>query len=34
MVVMAKMLMYIVEEQVLHTVEVVASGRDLGDFSN
>ena len=34
MVVMAKMLMNIVEEQGVHTMEVLASKRDLGDFSN
>ena len=34
MVVMAEMLMLIEEEQGVHTVEVLASRRDLGDFSN
>ena len=34
MVVMAEMLMHTVEEQVVHTVVVLASRRDLGDFSN
>ena len=34
MVVMAEMLMHTVEEQGVHTVEVLASKRDLGDFSN
>ena len=34
MVAMAKMLMHIVEEQGVNTVEVLAFRRDLGDFSN
>ena len=34
MVVMAKKLKHIVEEQVVHTMEVLASRRDLGDFSS
>ena len=33
MVVMAKKLKHIMEEQVVHIVEVLASKRDLGDFS-
>ena len=33
MVVMAKMLMHTVEEQEVHTVEVLVSKRDLGDSS-
>ena len=34
MVIMAKMLKHIVEEQEVHTVEVLVSRRDLGDFSS
>ena len=34
MVVMAEILMRTVVEQGMHTVEVLASKRDLGDFSN
>ena len=34
MVVMDEKLKHIVEEQVVHTVEVLASRRDLGDFSS
>ena len=34
MVEMAKKLKHIVVEQGVHTVEVLASRRDLGDFSN
>ena len=34
MVVMAEILMHTVKEQWVHTVEVLASRRDLGDFSN
>ena len=34
MVVMAEKLKHIVEEQKVHIVEVLASRRDLGDFSN
>ena len=34
MVVMVEMLMHIVEVQGVHTVEVLASRRGLGDFSN
>ena len=33
-VVMAEMLTHIVEEQEVHIVGVLASMRDLGDFSN
>ena len=32
--VMAEKLKHIMEEQEVHTVEVLASRRDLGDFSN
>ena len=34
MVVMADKLKHTVEEEEVHTVEVLASRRDLGDFSN
>ena len=34
MVVVVKMLMHIVEGQGVHTVEVLASRRNLGDSSN
>ena len=34
MVVMAEMLMHILEEQEAHTMEVLASRRDLCDSSN
>ena len=34
MVIMAKKLKHIVEEQEVHTVEVLVSRRDLGDFSS
>ena len=34
MVVVAKKLKHIVEEQEVHTVEVLASMKDLGDSSN
>ena len=34
MVVMAKNLKHIVEEQEVHTLEVLAYTRDLGDFSS
>ena len=34
MAVMAKMLKHTVEEHVKHTVVVLASRKDLGDFSN
>ena len=34
MVVMADMLMHTMEGQGVHTVEVLASRRGLGDFSN
>ena len=33
MLVMAEKLKHIVEQQKVHTVEVLASRRDLGDFS-
>ena len=34
MVVMAEKLKHFVEEQVVHTMEVLDSKRDLGDFSS
>ena len=34
MVVVAEMLKHTVEEQVVHTLGVLASKKDLGDFSN
>ena len=34
MIVMAKKLKHIVEEREVHTMEVLASRRDLSDFSN
>ena len=34
MAVMARKLKHTVEEQEMHTVEVLASRRDLGDFSS
>ena len=34
MVVMAEKLKHIMKEQVVHIVEVLASTRDLGDFSS
>ena len=34
MVVMAEKLKHIVEEEEVHTMEVLTSRRDLGDFSN
>ena len=34
MVVMAKKLKHIMEEREVHTIEVLASRRDVGDFSS